>query len=88
MAGRCCRPTENPVRAEPVEAPRAAGLPSAGVAFDRAGVAHIRVVRVAAEFTARASLAQQIPALVELDFDIAQALAARVGIGGRIAQAL
>ena len=70
------------------QAPRAAGLPSAGVAFDRAGVAHIRVVGVAAEFTARAALAQQVPALVELDFDIAQALAARVGIGGGIAQAL
>ena len=43
---------------------------------------------VAAEFTARAALAQQVPALVDLDFEIAQALAIRVGIGRPIAQAL
>jgi len=45
---------------------------SADVALDRIHVARLRLVGVAAELAPCATLAQQIPALVELDFEFAK----------------
>ena len=54
---------------------------SADVAFDRLHVARLRLIGVAAELAPCATLAQQIPALVELFFD---ALATIVSILRRL----
>ena len=43
------------------------------VFFDRLGAAGLRAVGILVEFFARAALAEQIPELVELDVDVAQA---------------
>jgi hypothetical protein len=47
--------------------------PSADVALDRVDVAHLGAVRVVAELALRAALAQQVPALVELFLEVADA---------------
>jgi hypothetical protein len=59
--------------------PPSAASESGGVAFHGLLVSNVRAVRVEAGGSARASLAQQVPALVQGDLESAQSLPVGVG---------